>query len=146
MTEILAGKDGGSTPSQYWWPDSCKNLQDLVRYRGMKKNVAAVFKGCVHLAENEDEIVLIQTMIDCCEAELEEPSTEDAGFGFGMTDIPQGCKEIQDLIEYYDMNFALGNIFKACYRIGHCNHSSKERDLNKCIWFATRELRRRAHQ
>lgn len=56
--------------------------------------------------------------------------------------LPQEAKELQDLIEYRDMNFALGNIFKAVYRMGSCSHSDKVRDLNKIIWFAKRELER----
>ncbi len=56
--------------------------------------------------------------------------------------LPEDASEIQDLIEYRDMNFALGNIFKACYRMGHKSKVSKEYDLNKIIWFANRELER----
>ena len=56
--------------------------------------------------------------------------------------LPEGATELQDLIEYRNMNFATGNIFKACYRLGECDHSSAQRDLRKIIWFAERELRR----
>lgn len=61
----------------------------------------------------------------------------------GPTDyynIPNDISEIQDLIEYKEMNFAQGNILKAIYRQG--GHSSYERDLNKIIFFAQRELQR----
>ena len=54
--------------------------------------------------------------------------------------LPVGAKELQDLIEHKQMNFAIGNIFKAVYRMGSCSHSDKEYDLNKIIWFANREL------
>jgi hypothetical protein len=63
----------------------------------------------------------------------------------GSTDyykIPPGSIDLQDLIEYKNMDFSLGNIFKACYRIGSDNHSSNERDLNKIIYFANRELKK----
>jgi len=56
--------------------------------------------------------------------------------------LPDGAAELQDLIEYRDMNFALGNIFKAVYRMGSCSHSNAARDLRKIIWFANRELAR----
>jgi len=56
--------------------------------------------------------------------------------------LPKGAIDLQDLIEYREMNFALGNIFKACYRMGSCKHSDKVRELNKIIWFANRELER----
>jgi len=56
--------------------------------------------------------------------------------------LPPHCTELQDLIEHREMNFALGNIFKAAYRMGTCSHSDATRDLNKIIWFANRELQR----
>lgn len=31
-------------------------------------------------------------------------------------ELPEGSKELNDLIEHKGMSFALGNIFKACYR------------------------------
>ena len=54
--------------------------------------------------------------------------------------LPPHAKELQDLIEYRKMNFAIGNIFKAAYRYGNCSHSNQLRDLRKIIWFAQREL------
>lgn len=63
----------------------------------------------------------------------------------GSTDyykLPQNAKDLQDLIEHKEMNFSLGNIFKAVYRLGNCSHSDAIRDLNKIIWFANREKER----
>lgn len=54
--------------------------------------------------------------------------------------LPEGASELQDLVEFKGMNFAIGNIFKAAYRMGSCNHADKEYDLKKIIWFAEREL------
>lgn len=56
--------------------------------------------------------------------------------------LPEGAKELQDLIEFREMNFAIGNIFKARYRQGTCSHSDAARDLRKIVWFAQRELAR----
>ena len=56
--------------------------------------------------------------------------------------LPKGSTDLQDLIEHRSMNFALGNIFKACYRRGTCSHSDELRDMRKIIWFAERELKR----
>jgi len=56
--------------------------------------------------------------------------------------LPEGATDLQDLIEYRDMNFALGNIFKACYRRGTCSHSDELRDMRKVLWFAEREINR----
>ena len=57
--------------------------------------------------------------------------------------LPKGAEELGDLIEYRNMNFNLGNIFKAAYRLGHKNGTTPEYDLNKIIYFAERELARR---
>jgi hypothetical protein len=51
--------------------------------------------------------------------------------------LPEWATELQDLIEHRNMNFAVGNIFKACYRMGLKNDDLYE--INKIIWFAERE-------
>ncbi len=57
-------------------------------------------------------------------------------------DIPEGTKDLGDLVEYKDMNFNIGNIFKAAYRLGEKDGTDKKYDLNKIIYFAQRELKR----
>jgi len=52
--------------------------------------------------------------------------------------LPEGASELNDLIEHKDMSFALGNIFKACYRFGEKDAASRLYDLNKIIFFAER--------
>jgi len=53
--------------------------------------------------------------------------------------IPARTKDLQDLIEYRNMNFAEGNIFKACYRLGAKNNRIYE--LNKIKWFVERLIK-----
>lgn len=63
----------------------------------------------------------------------------------GSTDyynIPEGIKDLQGLIEYKNMNFSVGNIFKACYRMGRKEGNDDSYDLRKIIFFAERELKR----
>jgi hypothetical protein len=65
----------------------------------------------------------------------------------GSTDyykIPDGATDLQDLIELKNMNFSIGNIFKACYRLGEKSGTDANYDLRKIIFFAERELARRA--
>jgi len=52
--------------------------------------------------------------------------------------------DLQDVIEAHDLNFAQGNILKAAFafNIGRHSATTYERDLNKIIWFAKRELDR----
>jgi len=51
---------------------------------------------------------------------------------------------IQDVIEARHMNYAQGNIYKvACtFNVGRHEATDYERELNKIIWFAQRELTR----
>lgn len=56
--------------------------------------------------------------------------------------IPPNCTDLIDLIEYKNMNFAIGNIFKACYRLGQKEGNDDSYDLRKIIFFAERELKR----
>ena len=56
--------------------------------------------------------------------------------------VPPTTKTLHDLIEHKNMNFSLGNIFKAVYRLNDNHHSDQVRELNKIIWFANRELNR----
>ena len=62
----------------------------------------------------------------------------------GETDywsLPKSSVPLNDLIEFKEMSFAQGSIFKACYRLGDVrHHSTKERDLYKIIYYAQRML------
>ncbi|MDX0260512.1 hypothetical protein [Sinorhizobium meliloti] len=54
--------------------------------------------------------------------------------------IPDFAVDLGDLIEHKEMSFNIGNIFKACYRFGGKDGTSKRYDLNKIIYFAQREI------
>jgi len=69
-----------------------------------------------------------------------DPEPEISGFDSEYYELPVGATELQDLIEYKEMNFAVGNIFKACYRLG--STKSIIYDIEKILWFAERELKR----
>lgn len=58
--------------------------------------------------------------------------------------LPEGAKELQDLIAYRNLNAQMGEILRACYRYGQGHHSPRERDLKKIIFYAQAELDRLA--
>lgn len=65
----------------------------------------------------------------------------------GSTDyykIKENWEYCQDIIEDRNMNFSQGNIMKAAFTFNQGRHdgTNYERDLNKIIWFAKRELER----
>jgi len=70
-----------------------------------------------------------------------EPTTELKVSDGSSTDyyrLPPGAIDLLDLIEHKKMSFALGNIFKACYRLGEKSGVDLTYDLNKIIFFAER--------
>lgn len=64
------------------------------------------------------------------------------GWSTSYYELPKDATELQDLIEYKNMNFAVANIFKAAYRLGMKEGTDELYDLNKIIWFAEREKKR----
>ena len=56
--------------------------------------------------------------------------------------LPKGATELQHLISAKNMNAQLGEIFRACYRYGEVEHSPKERDIRKIIFYAQAEMER----
>ncbi len=52
--------------------------------------------------------------------------------------LPAGATELNDLIEFKEMSFARGNLFKALYRLGEKEGIDHTYDLNKCQLFLDR--------
>jgi hypothetical protein len=67
---------------------------------------------------------------------------KSTGWSTDYYKLPEGAVELQDLIEAKNMNFAIGNCFKACWRLGSKQGVDEAYDLRKIIWFAERELKR----
>lgn len=57
-------------------------------------------------------------------------------------ELPDGSKELQDLISHRDMNAQMGEIFRACYRYGIASHSDKLRDAKKIKFYIEAEIER----
>ena len=55
--------------------------------------------------------------------------------------LPDNAKTLQDLIEHRNMNGAVKDMFKACYRLG-IKTEDELRDLNKTAYYALREIGR----
>ncbi len=62
------------------------------------------------------------------------------GWSTSYYELPRGASELQDLIEYRQMNFSVGNIFKAAYRLGRKDGATTLYDLNKIKWYVNREI------
>ena len=67
---------------------------------------------------------------------------ESDGSTASYYELPEDCKELQDLISFRDMNAQMGEIFRAVYRYGMVKHSPKRRDIKKIIFYAQKELER----
>lgn len=57
-------------------------------------------------------------------------------------ELPEGARELQDLISHRNMNAQIGEIFRACYRYGLASHSDQLRDAKKIRFYAEAEIRR----
>ncbi len=57
-------------------------------------------------------------------------------------ELPEGAKELQDLISFRNMNGQLAEIFRACYRYGLASHSDQLRDAKKIAFYAAAEIAR----
>lgn len=56
--------------------------------------------------------------------------------------LPANAKELQDLISHRNMNSQIGEIFRACYRMGRAAHSDELRDARKILFYAQAEVYR----
>lgn len=57
-------------------------------------------------------------------------------------ELPEGAKELQDLISYRNLNAQDGEIFRAIYRKGRASHSDELRDARKVLFYAKAEVER----
>src|SRR5690554_2411270 len=57
-------------------------------------------------------------------------------------ELPEGVKELQQLISHRKMNAQIGEIFRACYRYGMASHSDQLRDAKKILFYAKAEVER----
>ena len=57
-------------------------------------------------------------------------------------ELPEGAKELQDLISYKNMNAQIGEIFRACMRYGESSHSDELRDAKKIRFYINAEIKR----
>jgi len=57
-------------------------------------------------------------------------------------ELPDGAAELQDLISYKNMNSQIGEIFRACYRMGEASHSNELRDAKKIKFYIDAEIKR----
>lgn len=57
-------------------------------------------------------------------------------------ELPPGATQLQDLISHRDMNAQIGEIFRACYRMGLAEHSDRLRDAKKILFYAKAEVER----
>ena len=55
-------------------------------------------------------------------------------------ELPHRAKELQDLISSRNMNAQIGEIFRACYRMGRAAHSDELRDAKKILFYAKAEV------
>lgn len=73
-------------------------------------------------------------------AEIVTDKIVSDGSATGYYELPAGATQLNDLIEHKHMGFALGNVFKACYRLGEKEGNDLLYDLRKMKFFVEERL------
>lgn len=102
-----------------------QNGNDGLHYQGDPSFVAA-FDQAVELHKRVGQII----------------ATKSDGSTASYYELPEGARELQDLISYRGMNAQVGEIFRACYRYGLASHSDRLRDAKKMKFYAEAEIAR----
>lgn len=76
------------------------------------------------------------------EAIIQGASRTSDGSSTDYYKLPVGATDIIDLIEHRNMNFSIGNIFKACFRLNQKDGNDDLYDLRKIKFFVEREIAR----
>jgi hypothetical protein len=71
-----------------------------------------------------------------------EPMAVSDGSTASYYELPEGAKELQDLISFKDMNAQMGEIFRGTYRYGQAAHSDRLRDAKKIKFYIDAEIKR----
>ena len=82
-----------------------------------------------------------QKLISYNNKNLMQRDKQNNGGSSDWYSLPDNAKTLQDLIEHRNMNGAVKDIFKACYRLG-IKTEDELRDLNKTAYYALREIGR----
>ena len=88
-------------------------------------------------AKSNQHFKEVETVLD----ELIDNAKSD-GSTASYYQLPEGAKEIQDLISYKNMNAQVGEIFRSAYRYGEASHSSMLRDAKKIQFYINEEIKR----
>ena len=72
----------------------------------------------------------------------ENTLTTSDGSTAAYYELPEGAKELQDLISHRNMNAQIGEIFRSCYRYGIALHSDQLRDAKKIKFYIDAEIKR----
>mgnify|MGYP006243052845 FL=1 len=83
------------------------------------------------LADNAQQAPIMQTL-----------ASRSDGSTASYYELPAGAQELQDLISHKNMNSQIGEIFRACYRMGEASHSDELRDAKKIKFYIDAEIRR----
>jgi hypothetical protein len=60
----------------------------------------------------------------------------------GYYQLPEGARELQDIISHKNMNAQIGEVFRTAYRYGGAAHSDMLRDAKKMKFYIDAEIKR----
>lgn len=119
---------GFDLESSLMWPiEDVEIVSDLVPVSLSEQGVSET-RRVAHVGPNQQQI-----------AKTKIASTGEATDYYKL---PPWATELRHLMQHKNMNFDVGNIFKASYRLGEKAGIDHEYDLMKIIFFAQSELER----
>ena len=103
--------------------------------------------GNVHSSGRTDEVTRYKEPATLeAKSPLVHKTQQSVGTSDGSTasyyELPDGASELQDLISHKNMNSQIGEIFRACYRMGEASHSNELRDAKKIKFYIDAEIKR----
>jgi len=107
--------------------------------KDQEKIKSLLYDGNVESLPNHNEEDWLDLFKSLSNKSLKETSDGSTAFYYKL---PEGAKELQDIISAQDMNAQMGEIGRAWKRYGMCSHSDKLRDIRKIIFYAQAEEER----
>jgi hypothetical protein len=111
------------------------SIEDCTKHVPYKGQVC---QDCVQ--KNADNVRELENAV--LESVFELDSSRSDGSTASYYDLPPGATTLNDLIQYRNMNHAIGELFCAAFRYGQASHSDRLRDAKKIKFYIEAEIKR----
>lgn len=114
----------------------------VTTYNELTKEQIEAYNQCMSLLAITSTKTIVKQLKHLSKPSAEDCNNRSDGSTASYYQLPEGAKELQDLISHRNMNAQLGEIFRACYRFGMASHSDQLRDAKKIKFYIEAEIKR----